>query len=156
MVVGSSIRGGGRRLRAIAAGIGVAAILTLSACAETSGADAATVPTPAELEGRWVTGITYEAPDIPFLLIDADGTWTGSDGCNGAQGEWSIDGDGMLDVSMGPQTMIYCDGVSLPLLFADAVSATVDGGRLRFFDDEGATTVKLSRSTSTDAPTTAP
>jgi len=144
----------GRRIAAAA--LAAVAVLGLAGCAETSGADAMSAPAPEELVGRWVTGVAYESPDVPFLLIADDGTWTGSDGCNGVQGEWSIDGEGGLSVDAGPSTMIACDGVALPTIFSEASIAAIDGGRLRLFDDAGATTVKLARSTSDDAPTTAP
>ena len=115
-----------------------------------------TAPSPEDLVGRWVTGVSYDAPDVPFLLIAEDGSWTGSDGCNGAQGEWSIDQTGALTVSAGPSTLIACDGVALPMIFSEAAMASIDGGRLRLFDEEGATIVKLARSTSDEAPSASP
>jgi heat shock protein HslJ len=134
----------------------LAAVLGLTGCAEGSGVDAMTAPSPEDLVGRWVTGASYGAPNVPFLLIVDDGTWTGSDGCNGAQGEWSLDGEGALSVSAGPSTLIACDGVALPRIFSESATASIDGGRLRLFDDEGATVVKLARSTSDEAPSDAP
>lgn len=140
-------------MRRLLGALAIAGALALgvSGCAEGSGADSVAVPQADELVGRWVTGTEYEVPTVPFLLIADDGTWTGSDGCNGVQGDWSIDEAGDLTVEAGPTTMIYCEGVNLPAMFADAVSARIDGGRLRLFDDSGFTTIKLSRST-TDAP----
>ncbi|MDY0912536.1 META domain-containing protein [Rathayibacter festucae] len=147
-------------MRGLRAGLAVAAAAAvafgLAGCSEGSGVDAASAPSPDELVGRWVTGVSYQSPDVPFLLLAEDGTWTGSDGCNGVQGEWSIDGEGSLTVDAGPSTMIACDGVALPMIFADAMMASIDGGRLRLFDADGATTVKLARSTSDDAPTASP
>lgn len=144
-------------MRKRAAGVvAVALALGLSGCAEGSGVDAATAPSSDELVGRWVTGLSYDSPQVPFLLIADDGTWTGSDGCNGAQGEWSIDTEGALTVEAGPSTLIACDAVDLPGIFASAAMASIDGGRLRLFDDEGVTTVKLARSTSDDAPSSSP
>ncbi|PPG62706.1 hypothetical protein C5C69_03915 [Rathayibacter sp. AY1C7] len=148
-------------MRRVAAGraggvLVLAAVLGLTGCAEGSGVDAMTAPSPEDLVGRWVTGVSYDAPDVPFLLIAEDGTWTGSDGCNGAQGEWSIDQEGALTVSAGPSTLIACDGVALPMIFSEAAMASIDGGRLRLFDDEGATVVKLARSTSDEAPSASP
>ena len=139
-----------------AAALAAAAVLGLTGCAETSGAEAMSVPAPEELVGRWITGVAYESPEVPFLLIADDWTWTGSDGCNGVQGEWAIDDEGALSVDAGPSTFIACDGVALPTIFAEASMAAIDGGRLRLFDDEGATTVKLARSTVDEAPTAAP
>ena len=139
-----------------AAALAAVAVLGLTGCAETSGAEAMSAPAPEELVGRWITGVAYESPEVPFLLIADDGTWTGSDGCNGVQGEWAIDDEGALSVDAGPSTFIACDGVALPTIFAEASMAAIDGGRLRLFDDEGATTVKLARSTVDEAPSAAP
>ncbi|PPF28307.1 META domain-containing protein [Rathayibacter tritici] len=136
--------------------LAVAAVLGLTGCAGGSGREAMAPPSPEELVGRWVTGMSSDAPDVPFLLIAGDGTWTGSDGCNGAQGQWSIDGEGALSVSAGPSTLIACDGVALPRIFSEAAAASLDGGRLRLFDDAGATVVALARSTSDEAPSAAP
>ncbi|NQX10011.1 META domain-containing protein [Microbacteriaceae bacterium VKM Ac-2855] len=122
-------------------------VLGLSGCAEGSGSASVAVPEAQQLVGRWVTGTEYEVPTVPFILLADDGTWTGSDGCNGVQGEWSIDDAGDLSVSAGPSTLIACNGVNLPVMFTDAVSARIDGGRLRLFDEQDFTTVKLSRST---------
>ncbi|NQX27684.1 META domain-containing protein [Microbacteriaceae bacterium VKM Ac-2854] len=125
--------------------------LGVTGCSEGSGSESVAVPTADQLVGRWVTGTEYDVPTVPFLLIADDGTWTGSDGCNGVQGEWAIDDAGDLTVEAGPSTLIFCEGVNLPQLFSEAVSARVDGGRLRLFDENDFTTIKLSRST-TDEP----
>lgn len=138
------------------AGVLAFVALALTGCAGGSGVETRSVPAPADLVGRWVTGVAYSAPDVPFLLLAEDGTWTGSDGCNGAQGEWSIDGEGALSVSAGPSTFIACDGVALPRFFSESAMASLDGGRLRLFDDKGATTVTLARSTSEQPPTASP
>ncbi|MWV50165.1 META domain-containing protein [Rathayibacter sp. VKM Ac-2803] len=142
--------------RVLGASAVLAVALGLAGCAEGSGVDAMAAPAPEDLVGRWVTGVSYDSPEVPFLLIADDGTWTGSDGCNGAQGEWSIDGEGALSVEAGMSTQIACDGVALPTIFSSSAMASIDGGRLRLFDDAGATTVKLARSTTDESPTTAP
>ncbi|SMH36750.1 Heat shock protein HslJ [Rathayibacter oskolensis] len=142
--------------RVLGAAAALVVVLGLAGCAEGSGVDAASAPAPDELVGRWVTGLSYDSPEVPFLLIADNGTWTGSDGCNGAQGEWSIDEQGGLTVEAGMSTEIACDGVALPTIFTDSAMASIDGGRLRLFDDAGATTVKLARSTTDEAPTAAP
>ncbi|PPI48153.1 META domain-containing protein [Rathayibacter iranicus] len=136
-----------------AAGVFTVVALALTGCAGESGTEARSVPAPADLAGRWVTGVAYSAPDVPFLLLAEDGTWTGSDGCNGAKGEWSIDSEGNVSVTAGPSTFIGCGGAALPRIFSESATASLDGGRLRLFDDEGATILKLARSTSEEAPT---
>ncbi|KZX20081.1 META domain-containing protein [Rathayibacter tanaceti] len=143
-------------LRRVGVLLAATAVLGLTGCAGGSGVEAVSAPAPDDLVGRWVTGVSYESPEVPFLLIAGDGTWTGSDGCNGAQGEWSVDAKGALSVSAGPGTLIACDGVALPRIFSEAAMASIDGGRLRLFDGEGATVVKLARATSDQAPTASP
>ncbi|MBF4462152.1 MULTISPECIES: META domain-containing protein [unclassified Rathayibacter] len=141
-----------RRRGTVAAAVALLVVLGVSGCAESSGIDAASAPAPEELVGRWVTGLSYSSPGVPFLLLAADGTWTGSDGCSGAQGEWSIGVGGELSIESGRHTEIGCSGVDLPAFFAEAARASIDGGRLRLFDEAGATVVKLARSTSDEPP----
>jgi heat shock protein HslJ len=79
-----------------------------------------------QLVGTWVVDTTFGSPNQPYLTIRADGSWAGSDGCNGVRGTWNVSGDGTLTVEAGPSTLIYCDGKPLPSLFANATSASVD------------------------------
>jgi heat shock protein HslJ len=129
------------------AALGLAAAIALSACASGAGqsgssgeADPATA---ADLVGAWVTGQQYDAPDVPFLQFADDGTWTGSDGCNGAQGDWSIAADGTLTATAGMQTLIACDGAALPTMLTEATLALIDGDSLVLTDSEGAAVVSL-------------
>jgi heat shock protein HslJ len=132
------------------AAIGLAAVMALSACASgattpssSNGAAEADPATQADLVGAWVTGESYDAPDVPFLDFADDGTWTGSDGCNGAQGEWAVAADGSLTVSAGPSTLIACDGAALPSMLTNAALALIDGDSLLLADTDGKTVVTL-------------
>jgi heat shock protein HslJ len=132
--------------------IGLAAALVLSACAAgtstpsaSNGSGEADPATAADLVGVWVTGESYDSPDVPFLDFADDGTWTGSDGCNGAQGEWAVAADGSLSVSAGPSTLIACDGAALPSMLTTASLALIDDGSLALTDEDGSVVVTLIR-----------
>jgi heat shock protein HslJ len=117
-----------------------------TAGATTSGTPASGTPaTAAQLVGTWVLDATIDVPTRPFLTVVGDGTWTGSDGCNGVRGTWLLGGDGELTVEAGPSTLIYCDGKPLPRLFATAKRASVDGGQLTLVDGTGAILATLIR-----------
>lgn len=64
------------------------------------------------LIGRWVpvSGAGAASPRPPFIEFGADGRWTGSDGCNGYGGRWTVGRDGAFHATAGPSTMMACDG----------------------------------------------
>ncbi len=92
--------------------------------------------TPENLVGRWLPVAISGATD-PHVLFAADGTWTGSDGCNGGQGRWGADGAGGLLTTSGASTLMACDGAPVPFWVAEARLASVDGGVLRLLDAGG-------------------
>lgn len=101
------------------------------------------VVAPGQLVGTWVVDTTFESPNQPYLTIIADGTWRGSDGCNGVQGTWEVRPDGRLHVTAGPSTLRFCDGKPLPRLFSEAATASVSGDTLTLKDDTGSVTATL-------------
>ena len=109
-----------------------------------------TPATTSTLPGTWIVADTYSSPDQPFLTFERDGTWTGSDGCNGASGTWSMDSAGILTSTSGPTTQIYCDGEKLPLALIDASSARFDGGDLTFVGHDGSDLAKVHKRTMTE------
>jgi heat shock protein HslJ len=132
------------------AAIGLVAAVALGACASgssgptsTSGAAEPVPATATDLVGAWVTGESYDSPNVPFLDFADDGTWTGSDGCNGVLGDWAVAADGSLTVSAGLSTLIACDGAALPSMLTDAARALVDGPSLLLTDTDGAIVVTL-------------
>jgi heat shock protein HslJ len=131
--------------------VAVVAVALLAGCATGAGSSGPPAPTnsapsgpvPGDLVGTWVVDMTYDVPVQPFLTIAADGTWTGSDGCNGVQGTWELGAGGALRVPAGPHTLIYCDGKDLPALFDDAKTVAVDGDTLTLTDAAGEVTATL-------------
>ncbi|WP_129590611.1 META domain-containing protein [Sanguibacter massiliensis] len=102
-----------------------------------------TAATTDELVGRWLPAEPVGDPEASYLTLAADGTWTGSDGCNGAQGLWLSD-KGSWRATSGPQTLIYCEGVQMPMFASTARAAGLDAdGSLVLVDAEGAELVRL-------------
>lgn len=91
--------------------------------------------TPEDLLGRWLPLEQY-ATD-PFLEVADDGSWSGSDGCNGQQGRWALGAEGALLATAGVQTLVACEGHSLGGSLASAARLALDGDRLTFYDVTG-------------------
>lgn len=96
---------------------------------------------PTDVTGTW--GST--AQSSPNLTFAAEGTVTGTDGCNRLTGSWSVDGD---VVRLGPlaSTRMYCEGVDTWLSHASEV--VVNGTTLDVSDDTGARIGTLERAQS--------
>jgi heat shock protein HslJ len=96
------------------------------------------VATSDQLVGRWVPTVADAAP-AAFLDLAGDGSLTLSDGCNGAQGEWSIGSDGAFSASAGPSTKMFCDGlVAIGTMLDQTESARIREGLLVLIGPEGA------------------
>ena len=102
--------------------------------------------TPTTTAGRWELGEPSSGRltgKPPFLAISPDGSWTGWDGCNGASGRWLVGAGGRLLVTAGPRTLIGCEGVDLPALWATTARVGTDAGRLVLVDAGGRELVRL-------------
>ena len=105
-------------------------------------------------------GIAHAAPDGPDLVgtwlpadgqaggrayaaLAADGTWTGSDGCNALKGTWQGGPDGAFAATSGPSTKIGCENVPIAHWLAGATQAERDGDTLVLRDATGAETGRL-------------
>jgi hypothetical protein len=98
----------------------------------------------ADLTGRWVpAGLV--APTAPYVLFDPDGSWSGSDGCNGNQGRWAVNGRGDFLATSGMSTMMFCEGAPVPHWVARARLAGIDAGRLRLLAGDGTALGELER-----------
>jgi hypothetical protein len=97
----------------------------------------ATPVTAADLLGRWEpdAGFAAEPPFVSF--DDDDGTWTGSDGCNGGSGRWTLGDGGLLLATSGPSTLIACEGAAVPYWMARAARAGIVDSHLVLFDSAG-------------------
>lgn len=135
-----------RRTGLIAATVAAMGALALSGCgggSVTPGGPGESEPAEPVLEGRWVA----EDPADAFLEFeepaeDGTGHMSGSDGCNGVQGEYTLDGD-TAELERGFGTLKGCPGVDTWL--HDVVSVTVDGEELTVLDDDGEEIGTLAR-----------
>lgn len=105
--------------------------------------DGMTPATWRDLVGRW-TPTTWYATD-PHVELAADGTWTGSDGCNGSGGAWRADEGGRLLVTAGVSTLVGCDGAPVGSWLASAARAGLEFDELVLLDAEGAEIARLMR-----------
>lgn len=96
----------------------------------------------ASLAGRWVPASGGTAP---FVEFNGDGTWRGSDGCNGNGGRWTSGAGGTLLATTGPSTLIACDGAPVPEWLASTVRAGVGDGQLVLVDTTGAEMGRLRK-----------
>lgn len=92
--------------------------------------------------GRWVpaTGAT-----TPFIEFRDDGSWTGSDGCNGNGGRWATGPGGTLLATTGPSTLIGCDGAPIAAWLSSTVRAGLSAGQLVLVDAAGAEVGRLKK-----------
>lgn len=117
--------------------------------APTLGAGVTSGSTPEMLVGSWIAkrpgGGSFGGPDKPGITVNDDGTWSGSDGCNGSGGRWASDGMSRLVATSGPSTLIGCDGVNAPGWFSSAWLAAFDGDELVLFGYDGKELGRLTR-----------
>lgn len=89
---------------------------------------------PAAIAGTW----RAEDPATAFLTFSTPaagaGHMTGSDGCNGVNGEYTLQGD-TATITRGFSTLKACLGVDTWL--AGTTAVTVAGDTLRVFDSHG-------------------
>lgn len=77
---------------------------------------------------QWL--VPDRSPVFPsYVVFLSDGTWQGSDGCNGLGGTWALDGDGTFSTTRGAQTLVGCDN-------SDVGSWMGDASRLALAPDE--------------------
>lgn len=106
--------------------------------------------TAATMVGKWtpvdfVASTDPSRSTDPHVLFAQDGTWSGSDGCNGGDGRWTVDNAGALLATVGPMTQIGCEGAPVPTWVATARLAGFDGEQLRLLDRDGSEIARLER-----------
>jgi heat shock protein HslJ len=96
-----------------------------------------------ELLGNWYP---EAAPDGgASLTVNADGTWSASDGCNGKGGRWHLAGDGTLLSTGGASTLIGCQNDQSGFNFDRARWVGLDGTVLVLLDSDGVAVSRLVR-----------
>jgi len=119
----------------------------------TAPATAAVQPLSAKtLAGTWravqITGtksLKSARPDDPVLVFKADGTWSGSDGCNGLQGTFTIGQRGEFAAKIGPQHLIGCDNVPHTGVLQSAKRIEVSEDTLTFAAADGKELARYAR-----------
>ncbi|PYG01959.1 hypothetical protein SAMN05216184_101424 [Georgenia satyanarayanai] len=100
--------------------------------------------TAGRLTGRWGPAEgTYETD--PHVVLHDDGSWAGSDGCNGVWGDWALADAGWLLSTGGPSTAIGCDGAPVGSWVAGAALAGLDGDVLVLLDRDATELGRLER-----------
>ncbi len=84
------------------------------------GISALTATPPVDVVGKWLP----EKDNGAFITFNGDGTYVGSDGCNGSSGTWST-ATGTLAVTTGVHTEIACDNQTIDEWIAKADSVTI-------------------------------
>ncbi len=84
-------------------------------------------------------------PPSSFVTFAADGSWSGSDGCNAQGGRWRIGPGGSLVTTAGPSTLIGCAGFPVGSWVSQARRAGLDGSMLVLLDAGGHDVAQLGR-----------
>lgn len=79
------------------------------------------------------TGGKATKANLTFLN---DGTWTGSDGCNGQSGDYTIAANGHLTADPNPQTLIACPGANINSALDSSDRIALDGNHLILYDGQ--------------------
>lgn len=100
---------------------------------------------PKIIPGRWVP-VDKKIPTEPFVMFDEDGSWEGSDGCNGLGGRWVLSTDGEFLATDGPTTLIGCEGAPLGSWLHQARTAAMKYEELILYDVDGSEIGRLTKS----------
>jgi hypothetical protein len=86
------------------------------------------------------------APTRSFIALNADGSWTGSDGCNATGGRWTLGRDGSFLATARGSTLMLCAGM-VPVPQLGSVRRLGFSGRtLVLVDADGVDVARLARS----------
>lgn len=97
--------------------------------------------------GKWIPypGRHYQNGKTPYLEFSRDGSWSGSDGCNGSGGPWVLATGGELVTTSGPSTLIGCDGAPTGAWLGQARRAAIAANILTLYDPAGRMVARLTR-----------
>jgi hypothetical protein len=88
-----------------------------------------------DLRGRWVP--VTRRPARAYVQFDPDASYHGSDGCNGAGGQYLLGPGGLVLTTSGPSTAIGCDNSPLPAWVSESARLGLRDRRLVFVDGRG-------------------
>ena len=133
-------------------------LLLASACAGSGGKQAGGSGLGSEpdttVAGTWrpVMVADYELPgEYPdgfqraTITFNGAGGWMGSDGCNQLSGTYRFHGDGQLEATVGPSTLIGCANVPNGQVLASATQAQLDEPTLTLLDKRGQVLARYER-----------
>jgi hypothetical protein len=84
-------------------------------------------------------------PPPSFVTFAADGSWSGSDGCNAQGGRYRVGQSGALVVTAGPSTLIGCVGFPVGAWMSQVRQAGHEGPGLTLLDGQGHELAQLFR-----------
>lgn len=125
---------------AVASGLITVVAVVLTGCGSDDEAVTTGTTIQQEILGEWypwdISEYSPSTPDDPTfgkasITFEGDGTWSGSDGCNGLGGEYELSGDGVFKSSPpGVQTAIGCANVPNDRVLNDSTKAEIVHGML--------------------------
>lgn len=97
--------------------------------------DGVTAATSDDVLGRWIP--SDAGGSTSFITFEADQSYEGSDGCNGAGGRYLVGQGGVLLITSGASTAIGCEGSGLAHSVSGAGRVGLRHGHLVFVDPDG-------------------
>jgi heat shock protein HslJ len=88
------------------------------------------------------------------ITFNGAGGWMGSDGCNRLSGTYRFHGDGELEATAGPTTMIGCANVPNGQVLTSATRVRLDGAELTLLNHSGLVLARYERVNPSDAAAT--
>ncbi|HEX4017305.1 MAG TPA: META domain-containing protein [Frankiaceae bacterium] len=105
-----------------------------------------TPATATSLTGRWLPSpVRHYTAGTPAVTFAADGSWTGSDGCNAQSGRWRLGLAGTFLTTGGPSTLVGCAGVAVGSWMSRVRQVGFAGATMVLRDGSGAEIGRLVR-----------
>ncbi len=97
-----------------------------------------------QMVGNWMLeGVENDGslrPETPLVSFFADGTWAGSDGCNGIGAKWRLDED-VFHTTDYFSHLVGCHNVPYKEIFVDGATVAIAGDRMTVRDPRGVSPV---------------